>query len=145
MAFLTQEDLYAKIYQEIIEEIVRDNATIIPKAISSAIAESKCYLSRFDLLALFGNETTEPTVEDDYLKDIVSDIACWNVIKLANPNINIPMFRTAYEDAIKFLEKVMKGQASPDGWPYKTDNTDTDYNEANSVQWSSNTKRVQQF
>lgn len=145
MAYLVKEDLYAKIYQEIIEEIVRDNATVIPKAISSAIAETKSYLSRFDLVAMFGNDTVEATVQDDYLKDIVSDIACWNIIKLANPNINMELFRTSYEDAIKFLEKVMKGQASPDGWIYKSDNSGTTINENSTVQWSSNKKRRHDF
>lgn len=145
MPYLVQEDLYTKIYQEIIEEIVRENATIVPKAISSAIAETKSYLSRFDLLKLFGTDTIDAEVQDDYLKDIVSDIACWNIIKLANPNINIPMFRTAYEDAIAFLTKVMKGQASPDGWIYKADNPDTPINENNAIQWSSNSKKRHDF
>lgn len=118
---------------------------IVTTTIASAIAEAKGYLSRFDLLALFGDADTEPTVEDEHLKSIVKSLACWKLITLANPNVDLKLFRTMYEDAIKWLQQVQKGQADPEGWPYKADDPETPGNENSGIQWSSNTKRKQHF
>ena len=146
MAYLINaEDLSTHLYPEIVDTITRSEGDIVERAISSAIAEAKSYLSRFDLPKLFGSPEDDPEIEDEHLKNIVKDIACWQIIKLANPNINLELFRTSYEDAIKFLDKVMKGQADPEGWVYKSDNPDTPENENTTVQWSSNKKRIQHF
>lgn len=130
-------------------EVTTDPDQIIALAISSAIAEAKSYLNRYDLVKLFGDPTTDPVTEpevlSEHLKSLVKDIACWHLVKLANPNVNLELFRTGYEDAIKFLEKVMKGQADPDGWPYKEDDPLTPGNENQGIQWSSNTKQTQHF
>jgi phage gp36-like protein len=122
-----------------------DPDLIVTRAINSAIAEVKSYLSRFDLLKLFGNSETEAVTVDEHLKNKVKDVASWHLVKLANPNVDIKMFRTLYEDAIKWFEKVMKGQADPEGWPYKEDDTSTPGDESSGVQWSSNKKRKQHF
>lgn len=125
-----------------------DPDTIVATTISSAIAEAKSYLSRFDLLALFGDADTEPAVEDPYiehLKSVVKSLACWKLITLANPNVDLKLFRTMYEDAIKYLQQVQKGQADPEGWPYKPDDPETPGNENSGIQWSSNNKRTQHF
>jgi phage gp36-like protein len=123
--------------------ITVDPDLIVTKAINSAIAEAKSYLSRYDLIQLFGDSLGEGI--QDHLKNLTKDIACWHLIRLSNPNVNLELFRTNYKDAIEFLTKVMKGQADPAGWPYKSDNTDTDLNENNFVQYSSNPKRTHHF
>jgi phage gp36-like protein len=148
MPFLTKSDFRTHLYQEVINNITRDDDSIVDKGISAAIAEAKSYLNRYDLLALFGNSTTEPTVLEadlEHLRDVVKDIACWKMIKLANPNINLELYRTMYEDAIKWLDKVLKGQVDPDGWTYKPDDPNTTEDEGSSVRWSSNAKRTQHF
>ena len=146
MAYIVvKEDLSTHFYEDILEEITRGEDVIIERAISAAIAEVKSYLNRYDLPKLFGTEDEDAEVESDHLKNLVKDVACWQLVKLANPNINLELFRTAYEDAIKFLNLVMKGQADPEGWPYKEDNPDTEGNESSGVQWSSNQKRTQHF
>lgn len=148
MPFLVKADFKTHLYSEVIDSITRADDTIVTKGISSGIAEVKSYLSRFDLMAIFGDASTEPTVAApllEHLKDIVKDVAAWKMCKLANPNIDLKLFRTGYEDAIAWLTKVQKGQADPEGWPYKTDNTATDFNENNGVQWSSNRKRRNHF
>ena len=111
---------------------------IVSKAIDAAIAEAKSYLGKYDLDALLG---TAPTVTDENLKMKVQDLACWHLVKLANPNVSVAMFRTAYEDAIAWLEKIMKGQMDPAGWTYKTDDEDTDRTEGQGFFNTSNTKR----
>ncbi len=118
---------------------------IVAKSITAAVAEAKSYLSRFDLLKLFGTDVDVPTVEDEHLKSIVKDIACWKLVRLANPNIDLALFRTIYEDALKWLTLVQSGKADPAGWPYPEDNPDTDYNESAGVQWDSNLKRRQHY
>lgn len=145
MPFLTKEDFKTHLYEEIIDTITRMDDDIVAKGIDSAIAQVKAYLSRFDLVKLFGDSTNEPVVVSEHLKTITKDIASWHLVKRANPNVNIELFRTIYLDAIKFLEQVMKGQADPEGWPYKPDDTTTPGNENQSIQWSSNRKRRQQF
>jgi phage gp36-like protein len=145
MPFLNKEDFKTHLYPEITDAITRMDDDIVTRGINAAIAEVKAYLSRFDLVKLFGNSSNEPEVSSEHLKNITKDIACWHLIKLANPNVNLELFRTIYTDAIKFLEKVMKGQADPEGWPYKIDDTATPGNENQAIQWSSNRKRRQQF
>lgn len=145
MAYIVKADLKTHMYQEVIDEIIRTDVTIVDEAIDTAISEVKSYLSRFDLLKLFGNTETEAVVVDKYLKSLVKDIACWHVIKLANPNINLEFFRTIYEDALKFLTLVMKGQTDPEGWFYKVNDADTSFNENQTIQWYSNQKKTQHF
>ncbi|AYD48210.1 phage protein Gp36 family protein [Arachidicoccus soli] len=140
MAYLTLNDLTTHIYLEIINEIIRNDATIATKAINAAMGEVKSYLNRFDLVALFGTDTDAPTYNDEYLNSIVKDVACWHILKLANPNIDMAVFRSAYEDAIKFLINIQKGLVDPE-YPPKPDTTDNGFDESGTVGWSSNPKR----
>jgi hypothetical protein len=113
---------------------------IVAEAINAAIAEAKSYLSRFDRTKLF-DDTDPDFVNDINLKSKVKDIACWQLIKLANPNIDVAMFRVAYEDARSWFRDIQKGNADPEGWPYPADDADTCYKEDNTVQWHSECKR----
>jgi phage gp36-like protein len=144
MAYLVKADLYNVIYQEIIDEITRGNDALVTTAIANAVSEAKTYLSRWDLLALFGAGATAPTITDEWLKCLVKDIAAWQLIKLSNPNIDYAHIRTCYEDAIKTLEKLQAGKMQPDGWTYK-DTTGETAPEGNRVHASYNTKRTTRF
>jgi phage gp36-like protein len=144
MAFLVKADLNTKLYGEILDEITRSDDTIVTKAINAGLAEVKSYLSRYDLTALFADAFDETLSE--HLKNVCKDVICWTIIKLANPNIDLKLFRTNYEDAITWLTKIQKGQVDPTGWPYKPDDAATKgFNENNTVQFSSNCKRRQHF
>lgn len=145
MLFLTEADLNTHMYPEIITEITRADATVAPKAISAAIAEAKSYLRKYDLLKLFGTADTPAEVEDENLKNKVKDLACWHLIKLANPNIDLALFRTAYEDATKWLDKITKGFLDPDGWPYRPVDEDTGFPQNASVYFNSNSKRKNHY
>ncbi len=122
-----------------------DPDVIVTNAINAGIAEVKSYLNRFDLVKLFGVGETAPTVTDEHLKNITKDVAAWHLVKLSNPNVDLKLFRTGYEDAIAWLKLVQKGQADPDGWEYKEDDAATPGNENSSIQWSSNAKKTQHF
>jgi phage gp36-like protein len=140
MAYLTKDDLTSHIYADIITEITRGNDALVDKAINAAVSEVKAYLKRYDLDKLFSDQ-----VNDENLKDKVKDVACWKIIKLSNPNIDMQLFKSLYDDAISFFRDIMKGNADPDGWPYKSDDPDTPFNENDEIQWSSNKKRTQHF
>jgi phage gp36-like protein len=131
----------AKIYvwNGVAYEEIQD-VDIVSKAINAAISETKSYLSRYDRTKLF-----DGTVTDENLKDKVKDIACWHLIKLANPNIDVAMFRTAYEDAIAWLKDIQRGVADPEGWLYPTDDSATDFDENTAVKLYSNTKRTNHY
>lgn len=135
---LVKADLYSHLYQEVIEEIVRSNAPdndVLQKAINAAEAEAKAYLNRFDKAAMF-----VPEFEDELLRGKVKDMAMWHLCKLANPNVNLELAKTLYDDALKFFKMVMKGEVDPDGWPLKND-ASTGLDESGHIEWSSNTKR----
>lgn len=148
MPFLVKEDLKTHIYAELLAEITRADDTIINNAIKAGIGEAKSYLSRFDLLKIFGDAGTAPVVADEQLevlRDFVKDIVCWKAIKLCNANVNLELFKTNYDTATAWLDKVKKGGNDPEGWPYKVDDPETPANENFGIQWTSNNKRTQHF
>lgn len=145
MAFIIKDDLQAGVYSEVIDEITRADDAIVDKAINAGIAEVKSYLSRYDTVTLFDGSTLDETITE-HLRNICIDVIKWQLFKLSNPNIDLKLARTNYEDVIAWLTKVQKGQADPVGWPYKPDDSaTTNFNENATVQWSSNKKRRQSF
>jgi phage gp36-like protein len=140
MPIITQADLATNIYAEIITEITRSDNTIADRAIDTAVQEAKMYLSRYDLPQLFGTDTTSPAVQDEYLKSLVKDLACWHLLRLSNTGIDYSVARTAYQDAISSLKNIQSGQAQPEGWPY-ADTTAETAPQGDSISWTSNPKR----
>lgn len=139
MAAITKTDLKTHIYAEITDVITRSDDTVIDKAIEAGEGEMKSFLNRFDKDTMF----TE-NFEDEYFKSLLKDIVCWHLIKLANPNINLELFRTAYEDAIKALRDISKGNTSP-VWPLAPNNPNTDIEESGHIEFASNTKRINHY
>ena len=140
MPIITQSDLATNIYAEIITEITRADSTITGRAITAAILEAKMYLGRYDLVQLFGTDTTSPAIQDEYLKSLVKDLACWHLLRLSNTGIDYTVARTAYQDAISALKSIQSGQAQPQGWPY-LDTTSETASQGDSITWNSNPKR----
>jgi hypothetical protein len=117
---------------------------ITAKAIAEGIGQAKSYLNRYDLVAIFGTADDDPTFQDDYLDSLVKDIICWRLIKLSNPNINLELFRTAYEDAVIEFGKVQKGNTYP-AWPLRANDENTAIDDAGNVEFSSNVKRINHY
>ncbi len=140
MPIITQADLATNIYAEIITEVTRADDTISGHAIAASIQEAKMYLGRYDLLQLFGTDSTPPAVQDEYLKSLVKDIACWHLLRLSNTGVDHAAFRTVYQDAIASLKNIQTGQAQPQGWPY-LDATSETAPPGDTVNWNSNPKR----
>lgn len=141
MPYLLKGDLITDAYEENIDEITREDNSIVEEKIEEAIEEAKSYLSRFDLVKLFGTEEVEPSVKSSLLKGCVKSIAIWKLIARNNPNIDAQMARTNYEDAINWLKKVQSGVCDPEGWPYKPTADSTPLTEGTAIGYSSNRKR----
>lgn len=143
MPFLTAADLRTRIHEEIVDEITRDDNTIVVEAIAAAIAEMKAHLGQYDVLQLFGDDVTEPTVNDAYLKNMAKDIVCWQLIKLGNPCTDYEHTKACYEWARKDLKAIQAGQNTPD-WPYRETTGET-APQGNSVAASYTRKRQNDF
>ena len=139
MSLIQISDLSTHIYPEITDVITRSDTSIVTNAINNAESEAKSYLNRFDIVAMFS-----PTYTDQWLKSLVKDIACWHLIKLANPNINMELFRASYEDAISYFKNVMKGNFDP-LWPLRVDDPETPFDESGHISSSSNIKRSNHY
>lgn len=134
-----------ELYPEIIKQIVRDDLEEAKEYILDAEDMAKGYLSKYDLVAIFGTETEEPTFRNRALMKTIKSIAAWYLIKKSNPNVDIELFRIDYEDAIKWLEGVQGGTINPT-LPYQPDDPNTPEDESQGqVWWGSNIKRKNNF
>lgn len=143
-SIISIDDLYARIYEEEVNEITRENDNIATRAINAAIEEAKMYLSRYDIPALFGTDTEEPTVRSPMLKDICTDLAVWRLVQLANPGIDYKQAKESYDASARTLRDIQALRAMPDGWPYR-DTTGQTAPEGSTVSASYNRKRNNDF
>lgn len=143
MPIITIADLGTNLYPEIIDEITRADSAVTNAAIAAAEQEAKMYLGRYDLPALFGTGTEAPVVPDPYLQSLVKDLACWHLLRLANPGADYAAFRTAYQDALATLKEIRNGAANPQGWPYAT--TVSDSPDGDAINWYSNERRQNHY
>jgi hypothetical protein len=106
-------------YPEIQAEITRsDGGALATEAIGTAISEVKIYLSRYDLVQLFGDSVagTSATFTDILLTRMVKDIAAWHLLQLSNPNYLYESAKQRYDQAISTLTRIQKGVGAPQ-WP----------------------------
>ena len=124
---ITPANLSSVAYQEIIDEITRnDGGALATEAIDTAIQEVKMYVTRYDIVQLFGDPTagTSATFTDSYLSRMVKDIAMWHLLQLANANISYESAKGRYDEAIETLKRIQKGTADP-RWPEQDATTET--------------------
>lgn len=150
---ITKEDLKTDMYPEVIETITRSDDEEVKIHIKSAVDFTKAYLFKYDLKALFGTDTTEPTVQDESLKKAIKIIAAYFLVRKANPNISLNLFREDWmlwvgtKEEPGYLYEIRNGDLNPD-WPYKPDDPDTPEDESkinDDVYWDSTKKRVNRF
>ena len=144
MAIITANDIYQLVYQEVMDEVTRQDADIIETCINNAIEEVKMYLPRFDLVALFGDGDTPATFTSSLLKRICSVVAVWQLFALSNPNVNYDYFHELYKMTVKQLEQIRDRKNEPSGWPLK-DTTGQTSPQGSSVTYSSFKKRSNNF
>lgn len=138
---ITKADLDTHLYEEILNEISRDNDDIITEAIATGIEEVKTYLSRYDLVQMFGDETddTAATFSNPYLRSICKTVVIWHLMKLARINLDYETKRNEYLDVIDALKMIQAGKTDP-RWPY-LDATDLSTEPGISITIKSNEKR----
>jgi len=110
---LLAADFKTHLYPELQTAIDRGDASLLDTAIASAEGEAKSYLSRFDITDLFGKSGS---ARDDTLLMFLKDLAIWHFIILANPNTDMQLRKTRYDDALSWLGKIQQGKLVPVGW-----------------------------
>ncbi|NJB36381.1 phage protein Gp36 family protein [Croceivirga sp. JEA036] len=114
---VTRTDFDTHLYAEILTAIDRGDTSLLTTAINAALGEAKGYLSRFDVDALFAATGED---RDATLLLYLKDIAVWHFIPLANPNTDMALRRTRYEDAIRWLTDIQRGKIYYADWPVPT-------------------------
>lgn len=147
---VTVEELgQTSLYPEIIETITRGNQEAAELQILAAESLCKSYLFKYDLKAAFGDcwgEPACPPVQCEMLKKIVKMIASYYLVRLANPNVDLEVYRLDYELAIDLLKDIRDGKNNLVELPYAKDDPETEDDESDgSVSWSSNPKRTNHF
>lgn len=146
-------DLETELYEEVIEEITRASEKEKTDHIKAAEDFVKGFLFKYDLNALFGTIDTEPTHIDESLKKCVKIIAAYFLVRKANPNVQLSIFKDDYmmmigtKEEPGWLYEIRNGAINPD-WPYKKDNPETPEDESkqnDDVYWTSTTKRTNRF
>lgn len=146
---VTVEELSTtSLYPEIIKAITRDNTQAAELQILAAESLTRSYMSKYDCDAIFGTVDKEPTYKGAALeltKKVIKIIASYYLVRLANPNVDLELFRLDYQDALDWLKDLQKGDVAPD-LPYKPDDPNTPNDESgDSVAWTSNIKRNNHF
>ena len=146
---VTIEELsQTSLYPEIIKAITRDNTQAAELQILAAESLTRSYMSKYDCDAIFGTVDKEPTYKGaalELIKKVIKIIASYYLVRLANPNVDLELFRLDYQDALDWLKDLQKGDVAPD-LPYKPDDPNTPNDESgDSVAWTSNIKRNNHF
>lgn len=136
--FLELDELSTHAYQEVMDEISRNDDSIPLQAIQAAIEEAKGYLTAYDVDAIFSatGDNRNPV-----LLLYIKDIAIWHFINLANVAIEMQLRLDRYEKAIKWLEKVQSGKVNPPNFPLPA----PPVGDNNFIKWGSNPKRGSHF
>jgi phage gp36-like protein len=138
--FLTAGELKTHLYEEVVNEITRNDDSIIDDAIDTAIDEIKGYLHKYDVAACM--DTVPPLERHRKLLSVCKDIAAWQLINLCNVTVGYDVRRNLYEDAIQWLQGVQKGQITPDLPVAVIPNASTP---VAPIKWHSNAKRNNHF
>lgn len=111
--FLTQEDLYSKIRQGDLKQIVGANDSVVDHAICTALGKVRSYLARYNTERIF-NATGDQ--REGMLVAIAVDIAIYELVAIAQPNVDLTDRRERARAALDYLAQV-RDQSLPTGWP----------------------------
>ena len=110
MAYLTKEEIKTHLYGPVVDEISREDDTILQSAIDAATAEARGYLTAYDMDAIFA---AVGNLRNPILLLYIKDITVWHYIQLANPAVEMELRLKRYERAIKFLQEIQSGKVNP--------------------------------
>lgn len=132
---ITIYDLALAQNREQTNEIVRGSEELLEEKIEIGREEVRSYLNRYDFNTMLGDSW-----QNAYFKQLCVNVIQYHLVQLGLPGLHYEIVRERYEDAVKYLEKVQRGQLLPD-WPLRPDDSGTPMDEAGNVQWKSNPKR----
>lgn len=137
MSLVTTAEMNTHIYPDRETAIDRDSAGLLQTAIDTAEETVQASMAKFNIVSLF---SATGSGRSKYLMRLVKDIAVWEFIKLANPNINPEFWQMIYELAQKELDK-LGNKKMPVGWPLATDPV----NESDFIEVTSATQRPTRY
>ncbi len=110
MTYLTLDDLYTVITEEILQDVIEADETILDKAELASIGEMTGYLNvRYDATKCFDANAKIPIVTQ-----MLADICLYHAHARVMPD-NIPTLReNRYNNAITWCEKVADGFIAPE-------------------------------
>lgn len=106
--FVTAGELKTHMYEDVVNEITRNDDSLIDDAIDTAIDEIKGWLSKYDIENYLN--TIAPNLRNKKLLSIAKDMSAWYLIHLCNVTIDYAKWRELYDDATTWLSQVQKGQ-----------------------------------
>jgi len=139
MAYLEPAEIKTHLYGPIVDEISREDESILQSAIDAGISEAQGYLTAYDTLSIY---SATGTARHPALLLYTKDIVVWHYIQLSNPAVEMELRKYRYEQAIAWLQKVQKGQTNPN-LPYPAEPPASEAN--NYIKWGSNIKRNNNF
>lgn len=149
---ITVEELQkTALYEEITDAITRDDDTVITMQILAAQSLCATYLFKYNLKAVFGDDSIDPVVPPTKkcpaLAEIVKVIACYYLLRQSNPNVPIDLYKSDYDQAIQLLADIRDGHNQLTELDYIEDDPNTPHDESMSigVAWDSNPKRTNFF
>lgn len=108
MAFLAKADLYLSILQDELEEITREDDTLVTSALSAAEAEMKTYLfDSYDTEDIFGETGAN---RHPMLVRVGADIAIWFLVARVQAGQEMEDRKARYDRALAWLKAVQKSE-----------------------------------
>lgn len=114
--YITETDITSKIRESDLNQIVAGNDTVVPHAMACAEGIARSILAeRFDVDKLF-------SAEGDHRELIIVwacvDIAIYEIVLLAQPNIDLTDRRERAQAATRYLRDLADGKYTV-GWPLR--------------------------
>lgn len=107
-AFITETDYDSTLHAEILDSLVRGDATVVEQCENDAIAEMKGYLSgRYDVEAIFSKTGSE---RNTLVLMYAKDIAVYHMFCIHNPYKMSKIRQERYERAMEWLKQVSTGK-----------------------------------
>ena len=114
--FITENDLYTKIRQSDLKQIIGTDDTIVNHALATAQATASSIIGKkYDIDALTGAEGDK---REPILVSTICDIAIYEIVALAQPNIDLTDRRERAQQATLYLKDIASGEY-PMPWPLK--------------------------
>lgn len=121
--FITENDLYSKIRASDLRQIAGDDTTIIQHAISSSVGlvRSKIDATKYDVQRIFDAAGEQ---REGLLVSICVDVAIYEIVGIAQPNIDLTDRRERHNQALAYLDEV-RDRNLPTGWPLLPEDPNT--------------------